>query len=184
MAVAGLGLRFRLGYWLIAGWFVLEAIATTVNGGSPFYRWALGAHAVRYVAPFAIVLLLGSKSSRSAVWYLRAAVAATFAVHGVEAILAHPRFVDFLLVADRHFLGAGLTQSGAETLLVFIGGLDIVLAVAVGLGRAHPSALGYMAVWGIVTALARVVHYAEHGVPMALIRAANAGLPLALLVAV
>ncbi|MDQ3035171.1 MAG: hypothetical protein M3Y87_22385, partial [Myxococcota bacterium] len=192
VAVAGLMLPMRGGYVAMAAWFVAMPMARWSFGGVPFEELSLPADAVRWAAPLAIALLPACSFRRAAardegaaheapiVWLLRAAIAATFVTHGIEALRQHPAFVDYLLIADRRLLGVGLDQASAEQVLRVIGVVDIACAGAlVGLPLRR-GLLAYLAFWGVITAGARVMHSGEHGMHEALVRAANGGVPAVL----
>lgn len=197
VAVAGLFRPMRAGYVAMAAWYLAIPLARWSYGGVPFEELSVGAHAVRWAAPLAIALLAPAgplragaaaagearASASSVAWILRCALAATFVVHGFEALSLHPRFVDYLLLGDRRLVSVGLDQSAAEAVLRVIGIVDIACAAWVLRGRLHRGVLAYMAFWGAITAGARIVHSGEHGIHLALIRAANAGVPLALCLA-
>ena len=191
VAVVGVVRPWRAGYALMAAWYLVIPLARGWNGGAAFTELAVLAHAVRWAAPLAVALLprAGDRPSVDAAgtpalaWTLRAALAATFAIHGYEALSAHPQFVDYLLLADSRIAGLGLDQSGAETVLACIGVVDLACAAALlSERRMRRGLLAYMAFWGFLTASARVVHAGEHGVHEMLIRAANGGVALALFV--
>lgn len=183
--------RLRAAYLWISGWFVLYALGSVIDGGTHFSAWSPLAHATRWVLPLAAHGLFalsdrgveGRRLERDGTllrWWLRLAVAVTFAVHGYEALAAHPRFVDYLLAADRKLWLGGMDQSTAEGLLVAIGAIDMLLAAAL-LWRPNASpVIGYMVAWGLITAGARVVHMGLGSSDQTLIRAANFGVPLLL----
>jgi hypothetical protein len=187
VAVVGLFRPMRLGYVVMAAWFVALPLARWSYGGVPFEELSVTAHAVRWAAPLALAVLPSfaasaarQSSESSIVWLLRGALAATFFTHGVEALRLHPQFIDYLLIADRRVTGFGLDQAGAEIVLQVIGVVDIACAAAILVGRLRRDVLGYMVFWGLVTAGARVLHSGEHGVHEALIRAGNGGVAAAL----
>ncbi len=171
--------RLRLiGAAMASGWFVALPLAEWRIGGAPFTELALVAQATRIAAP--LVLAVWDRQ-HAAEWLLRPAVALTFAAHGLEAFRLHPAFVDYLLAADRFVFGAGLTQHGAELLLRVIGVHDLALATFVLLGGRRAWVLGWMTCWGLVTAGSRVVQGGDTALYLSLIRVANGGLPLILL---
>lgn len=187
IAAASVFGRLTVGLPAVAGWFALIAACHTYDGGAPFSDWSVGAHATRIALPLCALALWRDEGrpgmDRSALgWMLRIAIASTFAIHGMEAISGHPRFIDYLLTADRKLLGLGLLQSDVMPMLYVIGAVDIAAAAAVLTGRDFRVVLAYAAIWGLITAAARVVHM-EGRYPATLIRAANGGLPLLLLLA-
>ncbi len=164
-----------IGAGLAAGWCLALAAAEWKMGGKAFSELAIGAHAVRIAAP----LLLATWDRKGAVeWILRVSIAFTFAIHGWESLRLHPDFIDYILAADRNIFGLGIRQSGAEVVLRLIGAHDIALALLVLAGNKHRHVLGWMAFWGVVTALSRVVQGGEAAMHHAVVRVANGGLPL------
>lgn len=194
-ATAGLLTKARLPYLFIAAWFFAIGLARTWYGGAAFSDLTVPAHAVRWAAPLAIYFLPYSlmhapkaivreraMNEVGIIWLLRAALALTFFVHGLEALQLHPRFIDYLLMAERRLLGGalGLQESAAQMMLYAIGAVDVACAFWLIAGRMRRGLLLHMAVWGVVTACSRAVHSGEHGIHETLIRAANGGVALAL----
>ncbi len=171
----------------VAVWQLLIASAAVQIGGKPMSQYGLLGQSLQYIAPLALALLLPSARRASlpavrintAVWMLRIATAGVFTAHGIEAISLHPEFVDYLIRAAEQLLGEQITQPTAETLLRVIGVIDIALALTLLADRWWPIA-AYMALWGIVTAMSRVVASGWGNWPEAAMRAGNAGVPLAL----
>ncbi|MBZ4420656.1 metallophosphoesterase family protein [Myxococcus sp. RHSTA-1-4] len=161
-----------------SAWCLALALGEWKVGGAPYTDVALPAHATRIAAP--LLLALWDRRA-AAVQVLRVSIALTFAIHGLESLALHPRFIDLLLSADHRLFGLGLDERGAEILLRLVGVHDVFLAVLVLIGRDSRRVLGWMALWGAVTALSRVVQGGGGATHHALIRAANAGLPLVLL---
>jgi len=179
LAGAAVALRgSRLGALFIALWLLALAVAKTVGGGTAFSHLALPAQAVRFAAPLCLVLL-ASGAPRGAEILLRLAAAATFAVHGWEALQHTPAFLDLLILSSSNLLDTRLSEATARHLLTVIGWLDLAVAAAVLLRRWRLVA-AYMALWGAVTLSSRVTAHGLSLWPEACIRAANAGAPLAL----
>ncbi len=183
-AVAGWPNR---GLLFVSGWFALLALAQTYDGGVPFAMLSLPAHATRIALPIAALLAARLESGRSHGldpegwrWGVRVAIALTFATHGYEALAGHPRFIDYILTADEKLFSAFPEQPDALRLMLVIGILDLGVACLILTGRDTRWLLAYAACWGVLTAIARVVHV-EQRYPQALIRVANGGLPLVLL---
>jgi hypothetical protein len=132
-----------------------------------------------------VPLALAFAASRPAVsrTLLRAGVAAAFAGHGVEALLGKPEFVDLLLAASRKLAGLRVPETAARELLAGIGLADLLVAAAVLAPVRLRAVAAWAAVWGLLTALSRVVHLGGPGIPEALLRAVHAGAPLALFLA-
>lgn len=87
------------------------------------------------------------------VLFLKITIALTFSAHGLYAIGFYPQpgvFVD-MLINILH-----LSEATAKAFLVVAGVLDFVLAVAIFIPRIAKYALIYAALWGGLTALARV----------------------------
>ncbi len=169
----------------VAVWFFLLAAAHTARGGS-FSEFAIGDHAVRFITPLTLLLLLRSFSAvsirlaRAAAMLLTFAVVATFASHGYVAQRLHGPFVDLILLTDMNCFHLGIEQSTAETLLKIIGWADILVGVLLLMTRWKVVA-GYMIIWGLITASSRMTAFGIPAWPETLIRVANGGAPLVLL---
>jgi hypothetical protein len=158
----------------------LLAWATMDQGGVPFSEWALPAHAMRVAAPLALLWWgAGAHTAareRAVRWLVKAAIATVFVVHGVEAVRAHPWFIDLTIAGLRATLDLAVTQHTVERLLLVVGLLDLAAAAALLLGIR--AAAWYMAIWGTFTAVLRVLAYGEGAVPEMVVRLPHGLLPL------
>jgi hypothetical protein len=163
---------------VVAGWMLFSSIATAFTE-TAFAALAPGGQACRWLAPVALAFLSRRpENTRAAEWLLRAAAAATFACHGLEAMLAHPPFIDLLIGATRNASGPELAEGPARVTLGLIGLLDLLLAVAILLPlRVWPVAI-WMSNWGLLTAIARGVYLGSDVWPEVVIRLANGLTPL------
>jgi len=144
-----------------------EALAQYFNGGFPFAEWVIYAHALRYGAPWALLVLFFAPLGRwmgphnhlrVTGWVLRIAIATVFAIHGIEALLQHPRFIDYIIGTTHNLTGHYLAEATVVTMMRVIGVVDLVVAALVIL-KPHPAVLYWMAFWGLITALARVTTF-------------------------
>lgn len=164
------------------------AWATMDQGGSPFSDWAFVSHAMRMGAPLALLLSVAAKWEgadslpRAAVAVLYGSTALVFVMHGVEALRAHPFFVDLTITAAREVMGLSLTQSTVQRMLFVVGVVDIAVAVAL-LRRQSRAVAAWMALWGGGTALLRMLAYGSGALGETLVRTPHAVLPLVILVA-
>ncbi len=164
------------------------AWATQDQGGYPFSAWALPAQAMRIAAPLAL-LVIGLRSANAgatrtrellALWIIRVATVLVFAVHGTEALRAHPWFVDLTIVSVRELLDVRWSQATAERLLMVVGVLDLAAAAMLLLTRSRAVIL-YMAQWGLFTSLLRLIAYGPGALGEVIVRMPHALLPLVLL---
>lgn len=172
----------------VGGYALAEALARWHELGYAFSEWAISAQAPRYLTPLALALLVvgfrreGDTSSMfriAATWILRIALAVVFAVHGLEALKAHPGFIDYIISSSTNMLGARISEGNAIRALEIIGVLDLAVAAAILL-RPLPGVLWWAAFWGLVTALARVTANGIGGYPDVLVRGTHVLVPLAL----
>lgn len=173
---------------LFAGaWLLLTALAAwRVETWAP--ALAAPAHGARYCAAFALAAWLLGRA-RIAQGLLVAGAVATFAAHGLEALLLRAEFVDYLIGAAWRVLGWRVSQGLAEGALLAIGVMDVaaaalLLALFGWRKRRGPAAialLGWMTFWGFFTAAARIVDMGWGNLPEAMIRVANGAVPLTLL---
>jgi len=175
----------------VAGWFLGASIVPLVGNSSPTAILEPIEHAARYCAPLALLLLdfwppkLKSYLGRTVacMWLLRLAAAATFAGHGIVALMHGMdggHFVELLTVTSDKVFGWEMSADETRWTLVAIGAIDIGLALNVLVSRSKPIVV-YMAIWGFATAASRLVVMGPQAYPEFLIRAANGGIPLVLL---
>jgi hypothetical protein len=162
-----------------------EAIAGVKAGGFHFYELTPYAHALRYATPLALIPLIaraeffGTPDARkqTSAWLLRLATATVFVIHGYEAWKLHPYFIDFVLAAAGGLFGLNIEESTAARILQIIAIVDFVVAGWLLVKPSWPL-LGWLAFWGLVTALARPVTLGFASYPEVLLRASHVLAPL------
>ncbi|MEL7367618.1 MAG: hypothetical protein AAFN74_01805 [Myxococcota bacterium] len=165
----------------VAGFIMLVlTLADAVNGGHFGAELAPAAHAVRWVVPAVLAGLVVGWSTKDALRTLRVAAGAVFVAHGVECLRQHPVFTDFLVAVPATYLGVSMSQAQATDMLLFIGALDVFVGLAMA-GLGGPIVAGWMAFWGLLTAAVRLLYFGGPGWPDALVRIANGGVPLIVL---
>lgn len=155
-------------------WLLLVALCTMAMA-SRHAAFNVPAQATRWLAPVALLLPLAARVP--AQWVLRAAAAAVFAAHGMEALLGEPLFVDYLLGLPG---GGTLGQERAEALLRLIGGADLLAAGCILLPKPIRLCAAWMALWGLATALLRLSFGGWGAWPETAARLSNGLVPLAL----
>ena len=174
-------LVFRVSLAWIFVWMFLLALIFMVRGDR-FSELSLGEHAVRYGLPLALLMFSLPQASFAGVWVLRVAAAATFIVHGYKAMQLYGPFTDLILISDASWSALQIEQVTAERALWTIGLVDIVagiLLMAIRWGAVPV----YMGCWGVITALSRMTAFGVDAWPETLVRAANGGVPFALVLA-
>ena len=170
----------------MALYIALEAGTRAMLGGEHFSGWALGAYALRYLTPVALLLLVTTFSGRPsainrvkmATWTLRIGIATVFLFHGLEAWLGHPRFVDLILGSTNNLLGIRLQEATAVSMLRAIGVVDLMVAAAVLVRPVRP-VLAWTAIWGAITAFSRMTTLGSGAFTEVLDRASHMLAPLA-----
>jgi hypothetical protein len=159
---------------------LFAALAATAIG--TWVPWLTpGAHATRYMAPLALIALsVPPPRERMAEWVLRAAASATFLCHGIEALLAHSQFIDYIITGGQR-LGIEFAESSARAMLFVIGVVDVAVAAAILLPKRLRAVAAWMAAWGLTTAVMRTVYLGWGAWPETLIRVTNGAVPLTLL---
>ncbi|MEM7674673.1 MAG: hypothetical protein AAF449_01580 [Myxococcota bacterium] len=166
----------------VAGFVMLcLTLADAVNGGHFGAELAPAAHAVRWVVPAVLAGLAIGWPAKDALRTLRIAAGAVFVAHGVECLRQHPGFVDFLVTVPETYLSVSLSQGQAVEALLAIGVLDVVVGLAMAV-IGGPVVAGWMAFWGLMTAAVRLLYFGGLGWPDALVRVANGGVPLIILI--
>ncbi|GAA5509681.1 hypothetical protein [Novipirellula caenicola] len=172
---------FRVSLAWICLWMFLLALIFMIRGDR-FSELSLGEHAVRYGLPLALLMFSLPQTSSAGVWVLRVAAAATFIVHGYKAMQLYGPFTDLILLSDASWTALQIEQAAAERALWMIGLVDIVAGILLLAFRWGAVAV-YMGCWGVITALSRMTAFGVDAWPETLIRAANGGVPIALVLA-
>ena len=178
-------------------WMLALAVTQMIRGGV-FAELSLGEHAVRFTAPLALMILLGIRNSENGVsnsrepvghnrlWMsvlvVRIAASATFAVHGYKAFQLHGPFADLVLLSDLNWTNFQIEQTSVEQILRVIGFIDLLVAGLLW-GPLMRTAAFYMVIWGMLTAASRITSLGFAAWPETLIRSANWGCPLFLVLA-
>ncbi len=138
--------------WPIVFWLISlpSILAFTQNHFA--YEIVIFCHAIRFIVPLYLIFQQ-VLSSQIIIWGL----AMTFIGHGIEAIMKHPEFADYIFHGWNSFLSSTLapTQSLVHQILFAIGIVDIIVALAL-FTRFRKLGLAYMAVWGFLTAAIRL----------------------------
>ncbi len=171
---------------IIAVLVFAEACAAVRAGGKPFSDATPYAHALRYLTPVALAAFAAAPRLaispdirvRAAAWILRAAIAVVFVTHGWEAWKLQPQFVDFIIMTGRKFGDLAISEARAASALKTIAIVDFLAAMLV-LVRPWPPLLAWLALWGLVTALARPVSLGFASYPEVLLRGSHFLAPLA-----
>lgn len=188
--VAALSLLVRptvAALWVVAVPVFAESIAGVLAGGFHFSSLTPYAHALRYTTPLALIPLIahagyfGTPETRRTIsaWLLRLATATVFMVHGYEAWKLHPHFIDFVLTVSSGMFRADMEESTAAMILKSIAVVDWIVAVWLLVKPSWPL-LGWLAFWGLVTALARPLTLGFASYPEVLLRVSHVFAPLAI----
>lgn len=170
----------------VAVWCIADALAHTARGGV-YSELTIGEVAVRFACPIALMLLIGfpckckrtNGISTTARWILTLALSTTFIVHGYKAIQLHGQFCDLILLSAQRIFEMDLEQSSVESVLVVIGWIDILAAIALIFTRYKIIAV-YMLLWGLITSASRLTALGSAAWPETVIRCANWGAVLVL----
>jgi len=104
--------------------------------------------------PIALIRLNEGNKKQIAL-FLKVAIALTFTAHGLYAMGIPFRPGHFI---DMTISITGMSESGAGVFLTIIGILDILASLLIFTKYTYKYALIYILVWGLLTALARVVY--------------------------
>ncbi|UZO80322.1 hypothetical protein NBT05_15370 [Aquimarina sp. ERC-38] len=112
-------------------------------------------HSLQFGIPFVFLRMIKMGTIRSKdVLTLKILTAVTFAAHGLYALGVYPvpgYFIDMVIQI------LNLSESTSIQLLYVAGILDIVIAILIFVPKVAVYALGYAFIWGLLTALARIV---------------------------
>lgn len=116
-------------------------------------------HAAQFSMPIILALWTRDAISRATLIHtLRLVIACTFVGHGLYAVGVYPTPGDWVTMT---MLATGFGEEAALQFLWIAGILDFVVAGALVSPPLARPALIYAAVWGLLTALARVVAFVE-----------------------
>ena len=159
---------------------LFRAFCIYYNGGSYSSDLAFFTQMARYTLPLALAIsCLKMRSSLTFVWSIKIAIAATFVAHGFEALNLHPKFVDFIIKTFRIYLNVSVSEAACHYILFVIGAADILAALAL-LTLNSKTAVVYMAFWGALTAVCRILYDPTNGLADTLSRVSHFAIPLAL----
>lgn len=183
--------------WLLVSmgvWLLAEAVIKWYRRDG-FLSWVEPIeYASRYMAPICLAYLMTRGSvHRSAEGtdlhakairtrsqcerYLRIAAALTFLGHGYVAMQGNPHFVDLIMGFSLHVFGTKPVDHFAQQAVFLIGVIDVGIAFLL-LETRHRWLLIYMTFWGLITAFSRLFYFGWDGLPDALTRIPNGGVPL------
>jgi hypothetical protein len=166
-------------------WELAIALAMTFRGGKFYSQLTIPSHTLRMAMPLTLVLghfdvrKSAGALSRSIVNVLRVCIVVTFLAHGWKAWQLSPEYTTLVLGGWQNTFGTNLSQSTAESMLRWIGALDLVFAAGLVVGRWRLLFL-YLVLWGAASALGRTIGGGGLHYPETFLRVAHAGGPLAL----
>lgn len=111
-------------------------------------------YAIQFLLPVIFIYAVNGKIELSKLLLiLKISIALTFSAHGLYAIGFYPQpgvFVDMLIKI------LNISEASAKTILVIAGILDFVVSICIFIPRLARYSLIYAALWGGLTALARI----------------------------
>ena len=145
----------RLKYFLLKTGIVLLIILTFLIFKSKNFRvLEIFEMFIQLSLPIALLKINETNKEKVAL-FLKIATAITFTAHGFYAMgipFRPGHFIDMTIGI------LGLNESGASTLLLFAGILDVLASILLFNKYTYKYALGYIFIWGLLTAFARAVY--------------------------
>jgi hypothetical protein len=134
-----------------------------------FFLVQFSEYALQWACPLLLIAAarwdgLRAVSKQKVLFFMRVAAAVTFAAHGLYAAGVFPRPGHF---TEMTMSILKISEGSAVQFLIVVGILDLIVAAAlfVPLKRMQMTALGYMVLWGFLTAMARWVAHVDFGLP-------------------
>ena len=142
-------------YPLYLGGISLIILSILITKNKFYHTAQFFEHSLQFGVPF-LFTFIHSKFlvENRLVLYLKILTALTFASHGLYALGFYPvpgNFIDMLINIT------GISEQTSITVLYIAGVLDLIIAVLLFVPKISIYAAGYAFVWGLLTALARVV---------------------------
>ena len=140
-----------LGAWLLV-------ILSILSAKDKFYHYGqFFEHAIQFGVPFVLVMITKAEMSiKRLSLVLKILIAVTFTSHGLYALGYYPipgYFIDMTIST------LNVNEDTAVLFLNIVGALDLVLAVMIFVPKLSKYFLVYAFIWGILTALARIVAF-------------------------
>ena len=172
-------------------WQVGMAAAPVLSGHGAVPELVPVEHATRYIAPLALLLVdlwpprvkPSLAFCLTAIGFLRMATTATFIGHGLMALYQAQQggnFIELITLSMNNVFNFEVSESLARSSLGVIGALDIAVGISLISSRNRMIAF-WMVLWGLATAASRTFAYGIDGYDQTLIRVANSGAPLTVL---
>jgi len=154
---------------------MLHTIVLHQVGGTHFESLTPIAHSLRILFPMACIGFLSQKYV-TVEWLLRIGISITFATHGLECVLLHPIFTDYIISLSQ----MQWEQHTAEVFLRIIGIVDIVAALGILLPFLSNVFVVWTFLWGFATAFLRFWEYGVSNIGEFLIRSPHFLAPILL----
>jgi hypothetical protein len=173
-----------LNTFLLMVFLIINAIIVYENAGRHFYELSFLSAMAKWVLPLlylSVYLNLKKPDSGFVPKWLffltRFSLFLIFFVHGLGCLWTHPGYIDYIIGTLATFSGSFMKQSIAENILIFIGVVDVIIAILV-LIRPWRNVLIWMVVWGLLTSFLRIVDAGIFNYTEFLIRVPHFTLPL------
>ena len=141
--------------FLLGGAFGLTILALLYSKEKFFHVGQFFEYAIQILSPVILYLLLFTEVEIKRIRLLALiAIALTFSCHGLYAIGYYPRPGTFITMTMNIL---PLSEPSAHTLLKIAGIMDFVIAIGIFIPKTSFISLIYAFIWGLLTALARVV---------------------------
>ncbi|WP_299256787.1 hypothetical protein [uncultured Aquimarina sp.] len=112
-------------------------------------------HSIQFGLPFILLYSYSKKSHyKSLIFILKILIAFTFFSHGLYAFGFYPVPGKFIDMTIQIF---GFTEATAISFLYVVGILDFILAILIFIPKVQIYGLWYALLWGLLTAMARIV---------------------------
>lgn len=170
--------------FLLLAFLVFNAIVVYENAGRHFYELSFFSALSKWILPWLYLsVFITLKKGKQAfvpnylLFLTRVSLFLIFFVHGLGCVWMHPGYIDYLIGTGATFTGSFIKQSVAESILLIIGMIDIVIAILV-LIKPFRFLLLWMVIWGFLTSLLRIIDAGVFNYAEFLIRIPHFILPL------
>lgn len=172
----------------IAAYILFEAWAGYYQAGYRYSEFTLYAHIMRYMTPVVLFVMCTAPFRKmlseklrllSAEWLLRISLAVLFFIHGLEAWLGYPVFIDLIIGSANNLAGIRVSESMAVQILKVIGIIDFIVVLGL-LFKPYQGILFWALFWGTLTAFSRITAVGGTAYIEVLLRASHIFAPFAL----
>lgn len=142
-------------YLIFTGGAFLVVLSLLITKSKFYHTVMFFEHSIQFATPFALLFFLKTNNFKSLLLFLKILIAFTFISHGMYAIgVFYPLPGNFVTMTLNIL---PVSENSAKQFLFLAGVIDFLVAILIFIPKTAKVALMYTAIWGILTAFARII---------------------------